>query len=425
MSPTGYIRESKIKIGEIPPYYNNRELSWLNFNQRVLEEAIDERNALLERYKFLAITSSNLDEFFMVRVAGLLDQVKAGFNPAKNKAGLTPAEQLDSISKITHELIEKQDDTYLRLLTPILEKEKVKIIPISAVSDSDLAFLEEQFNEHIFPALTPMAIDAYRPFPMLANKSLNLAIIIAENAEEAVISGVLGKLAIVQVPSVINRYIELPKRNGSRTFVLLEQVITCFIDKLFKGYQVESVTAFRITRNADLTIHEDEADDLLQEIEEELKKRKWGATVRLEIQTPVVDDQVVHYLIDELEVNPKDVYFVQAPLDMTFLFSFYNTIRTTHEHLVKKTYIPQVPQDLIEHRKIFLKQHSIKIFYFIIHMNHLNLLSILFRKRQMIPNVLAIKQTLYWLVANHLLLKVLNGAAGKWKTSHSPCRVKG
>ncbi len=126
-----------------------------------------------------------------------------------------------------------------------------------------------------------MAIDAYRPFPMLANKSLNLAIIISENAEEAGISGVSGKLAIVQVPSVINRYIELPKRNGSRTFVLLEQVITCFIDKLFKGYQVESVTAFRITRNADLTIHEDEADDLLQEIEEELKKRKWGATVRL------------------------------------------------------------------------------------------------------------------------------------------------
>ena len=148
------------------------------------------------------------------------------------------------ISKITHELIEKQDHTYLRSTDSYLEKEHVKIIPISAASDSDLAFLEEQFNEHIFPALTPMAIDAYRPFPMLANKSLNLAIIIGENAEEVGISGVSGKLAIVQVPSVINRYIELPKRNGSRIFVLLEQVITCFIDKLFNGYQVEVCNRF-------------------------------------------------------------------------------------------------------------------------------------------------------------------------------------
>lgn len=405
--------EQVMNIGD-PSYYNNRELSWLNFNLRVLEEAIDERNALLERYKFLAITSSNLDEFFMVRVAGLLDQVRAGFNRPENKAGLTPAEQLDAISKITHTLIEKQDHTYLHLLTPLLEKENVIINPISEVSDSDLAFLEEHFNEHIFPALTPMAIDAYRPFPMLANKSLNLAIIIAENTEDAEMSGVSEKLAIVQVPSVINRFIELPRENGTRAFVLLEQVISRFIDKLFNGYQVKSVTTFRITRNADLTIHEDEADDLLQEIEEELKKRKWGATVRLEIQSPVVDDQVVDYLIDELEINTKDVYFIKAPLDLSFLYSFYSTIRSTHEHLVEETYIPQVPQDLIENKDIFetalnqdiLLHHPYESFEPVV-----NFIS----QAANDPDVLAIKQTLYRVSGNSPIIKSLKRAAENGK----------
>lgn len=397
-----------------PSYYNNRELSWLNFNLRVLEEAIDERNALLERYKFLAITSSNLDEFFMVRVAGLLDQVKVGYNRPENKAGLTPAEQLEAISKITHKLIEKQDHTYLHILAPLLAKEHVKIVPISEVSDSDLSFLEDQFNEHIFPALTPMAIDAYRPFPMLSNKSLNLAIIIGEKTENVDITAVSGKLAIVQVPSVINRYIELPTNNGTRIFVLLEEVISRFIDKLFNGYEVKSVTTFRITRNADLTIHEDEADDLLEEIEEELKKRKWGATVRLEIQTPVVDKQVVNYLIDELEISMKDVYFVQAPLDLTFLYSFYNTIRSTHEYLVEKTYIPQAPQDLIANKDIFetalnediLLHHPYESFEPVIQF---------ISQAANDPDVLAIKQTLYRVSGNSPIIQSLKKAAGNGK----------
>ena len=379
-----------------------------------MEEAIDERNALLERYKFLAITSSNLDEFFMVRVAGLLDQVKVGFNRPENKAGLTPAEQLEAISQITHKLIEKQDHTYLHLLAPLLTKENVKIVPISEVSQSDLAFLEDHFNEHIFPALTPMAIDAYRPFPMLANKSLNLAIIIGEKTENIDITAVSGKLAIVQVPSVINRYIELPTENGTRTFVLLEQVISRFIDKLFSGYEVKSVTTFRITRNADLTIHEDEADDLLEEIEEELKKRKWGATVRLEIQTPIIDNQVVDYLIDELEISMKDVYFIQAPLDLTFLFSFYNTIRSTHRHLVEKTYIPQAPQDLIANKDIFetalnqdiLLHHPYESFEPVIQF---------ISKAANDPDVLAIKQTLYRVSGNSPIIKSLKKAAENGK----------
>ena len=395
-------------------FYNNRELSWLDFNQRVLEEAMDDRNALLERYKFLAIFSSNLDEFFMVRVAGLVDQRKAGYIRPEDKAGLTPTEQLTSITKIAHELIEKQDQTYLNQLNPLLAKEHVKILSISDLSQDELSFLESHFNEHIFPVLTPMAIDAYRPFPMLLNKSLNLGIILVENKESNEGKDLQEKFAIVQVPSVIKRYIELPSNHATRHFVLLEEVISRFIDQLFKGYVIKSVTAFRITRNADLTIHEDEADDLLIEIEEELKKRKWGAPIRLEVQNQVYNKNVVDYLIKELEIHIKDVYFVQAPLDLTFLFSFYNTIQSAHSHLVDENVIPQVPQELVENKDIFeaaLKQdillhHPYESFEPIVEF---------ISKAADDPDVQAISQTLYRVSGNSPIIQSLKRAAENGK----------
>ena len=396
-----------------PSYYNNRELSWLDFNQRVLEEAMDERNPLLERYKFMAIFSSNLDEFFMVRVAGLLDQLKAGFNRPENKAGLTPAEQLSAISNVTHKLIEKHDYTYLHVLTPLLEKERVKIIPIQEISRADFSFLEKHFQEHIFPALTPMAIDAYRPFPMLLNKSLNLAIVLCEqNTNNG--NHFENKMAIVQVPSVIKRYIELPAKNNTRRFVLLEQVIAEFIDTLFMGYEVKSVTPFRITRNADLTIHEEGADDLLREIEEELKKRKWGACVRLEVQSGFHDHQVVAYLVEELEIHQKDVYFVQAPLDLTFLFSFCNTIQTSHEHLVYETFIPQVPEDLMGKNDIFEAALSEDLLFHHPYESFEPIVDFISQAADD-PDVMAIKQTLYRVSGNSPIIKSLERAAENGK----------
>lgn len=401
---------------ESPSFYNNRELSWLGFNERVLEEADDDQNALLERYKFLAIFSSNLDEFFMVRVAGLLDQVKAGFNRPENKAGLTPKEQLCSISDIAHNLVDKQDTVYMEELIPLLAKEKVAITPVSEVSPAAHIFLETFFNEQIFPVLTPMAIDAYRPFPMLLNKSLNLAVVLEEQAKGKPTPGFLsGKLTIVQVPAVINRLIELPaEKDGTREFVLLEQVISAFIDKLFKGHQVKSVTPFRITRNADLTIHEDEAEDLLQEIEEELKKRKWGAAVRLEVQHHCYDQQVVDYLKEELEIHSKDVYSVQAPLDLTFLFSFCKTIQSTHEHLAAPSFIPQPPQDLEGEEDIFaqvLKQDVL------LHHPYESFEPIVDFISQAAddPDVLAIKQTLYRVSGDSPIIKSLERAAENGK----------
>ena len=375
---------------------------------------MDDRNALLERYKFLAIFSSNLDEFFMVRVAGLVDQRKVGYIRPEDKAGLTPTEQLTSITKIAHELIEKQDQTYLNQLNPLLAKEHVKILSISDLSQDELSFLESHFNEHIFPVLTPMAIDAYRPFPMLLNKSLNLGIVLVENEESNEGKDLQEKFAIVQVPSVIKRYIELPSNHATRHFVLLEEVISRFIDQLFKGYVIKSVTAFRITRNADLTIHEDEADDLLIEIEEELKKRKWGAPIRLEVQNQVYNKNVVDYLIKELEIHIKDVYFVQAPLDLTFLFSFYNTIQSTHPHLVDENVIPQVPQELVENKDIFeaaLKQdillhHPYESFEPIVEF---------ISKAADDPDVQAISQTLYRVSGNSPIIQSLKRAAENGK----------
>lgn len=397
-----------------PSFYNNRELSWLNFNKRVLEEAWDDQNTLLERYKFLAIFSSNLDEFFMVRAAGLQDQIKAGYNRPENKAGLTPKEQLKAISHITHTLIEEHDHTYLHILSPLLADENVKIISIEKAAPSHLSFLESYFNEHIFPVLTPMAIDSYHPFPMLLNKSLNLGVVLEEQTERKKTKIAQQKFAIVQVPSVLKRYIELPSAHGETNFVLLEQVISQFIPSLFKGYDVKSVTTFRITRNADLTIHEDEAEDLLHEIEEELKKRKWGAPVRLEVQKQNSNHHVIDYLIEQLEIHKGDVYFVEAPLDLTFLFSFCSSIGSTHAHLAEKLFSPQVPEDLIGKEDIFEAALKQDLLFHHPYESFQPIIGFLSQAAED-PDVITIKQTLYRVSGNSPIISSLKRAAKKGK----------
>ncbi|WP_080846215.1 RNA degradosome polyphosphate kinase [Cytobacillus gottheilii] len=398
-----------------PSLYNNRELSWLDFNYRVLEESLDPRNALLDRYKFLAIFSSNLDEFFMVRVAGLLDQVKAGFNKPENKAGLTPKEQLRAIHKRTHDLVRKQDYAFLHELSPLLEKENVKFLSMEDASKEFYPFLETFFDEEVFPVLTPMAIDAYRPFPMLLNKSLNLAVVVEDKSEESKkLFPFDGNLVLVQVPAVINRFIELPKKNNVRQFILLEDVITLFTHKLFAGYQVKSVTPFRITRNADLNIHEDEAEDLLLEIEEELKNRKWGAAVRLEIKKGCFDQQVMDYLLSELEIHPDDIYTLEAPLDMTFLFGFYRTIEATHEHLRSQSFIPQPPIDLEGDGDIFTKIRQNDV---LLHHPYESFEPVIDFVSQSADDksVLAIKQTLYRVSGDSPIINSLKRAAANGK----------
>jgi polyphosphate kinase len=395
-------------------YYNNRELSWLAFNKRVLEEAVDTKNPLLERFKFLGIFSSNLDEFFMIRVAGLKDQVKAGFSKPENKAGLTPKQQLFSISKQNHDLIKQQYDTYIHTLLPELQKYGVEIIAVEKLEKSNLDKLEQYFDEQIFPVLTPMAIDTYRPFPMLMNKSLNLAVVLSENLnDEQQIAEIKGRLAIVQVPSMLTRYIEIATSDSTRLFVLLEDVIAYFIKKLFKGYRVSSVSQFRITRNADMTIHEEDAQDLLKEIEEELQKRKWGAAVRLEIKSPY-DQGVLAYLKSVLEIDDEDVYEIEGQLDLTSLFSFYRLLKSTHEELAEKAFIPKLTTELHPYQNIFDQMIQRDI---LLHHPYESFKPVLdfVNGAADDENVLAIKQTLYRVSGDSPVIKALKRAAAKGK----------
>ncbi|MCM3670632.1 RNA degradosome polyphosphate kinase [Mesobacillus maritimus] len=395
----------------LPQYYNNRELSWLAFNERVLEEALDTQNPLLERLKFLAIFSSNLDEFFMVRVAGLKDQVKAAFNKPENKAGMTPKEQLNEIASRSHWLVNLQYETFNQLKCHELADENVKFLKMEQLTSEQINKMEEYFDEQIFPVLTPLAVDAYHPFPMLLNKSLNLAILIEDRMEAGEFE---LKKAIVQVPSVLKRFVRINSENEQIQLILLEDLITYFIDKLFKGFKVVSVSLFRITRNADLTIHEEGARDLLKEIEEELKKRKWGAAVRLEIQKNQFDQRILDYLVEELEIHEKDVYEIDGPLDLSILFRFYKEMAKIREHLVYQTLISQPPQDLIGQDNIFNKVAERDIF---LHHPYESFEPILEFVSQAAndPEVLAIKQTLYRVSGDSPIIEALKIAAENGK----------
>ncbi|WP_366247689.1 RNA degradosome polyphosphate kinase [Terribacillus aidingensis] len=396
-----------------PKNYNNRELSWLAFNERVLEEALDERNPLLERLKFLSIFSFNLDEFFMVRVAGLKDQVKAGFNRPENKAGMTPKQQLQKIGAKAHRLVEMQNSVFQDVIIPELKEEKVELLNMEQLSSAQLLRLETYFEEEIFPVLTPMAVDAYRPFPMLLNKSLNLAVSLLD--EHEMDEAAQQKTAIVQVPAVLDRFIQLEDtREDELHFVLLEDIISHYIYKLFRGYQIKSVTVFRITRNADMTIHEEGARDLLKEIEKELKKRKWGAAIRLEIPKQEYDYKMITFLTETLDIHRKDVYEIDGPIDMTRMMQFYKLVAAKREHLVYETLIPQPPAeigtdenlfDAINDRDIFL-HHPYESFEPIVDF---------VSKAADDPDVLAIKQTLYRVSGDSPIIDALKRAAEKGK----------
>ncbi|EKU46587.1 RNA degradosome polyphosphate kinase [Staphylococcus massiliensis] len=388
-----------------PKYYNNRELSWLDFNYRVLQEAYDESNPLLEQLNFISIVSSNLDEFFMVRVAGLKDQVKLGYDKPENKAQLTPEEQLTEIEKKNRVNVTKQYERYNELLDE-LRNYQVEMVRPEELSEAQLQQLEEIFKNDILPTLTPLGIDAYRPFPKLNNKTLNIFVDI--DTDEEINS------AIVQIPTLLDRFIPINDDN-KQYIVLIEDVITHFIEYLFRGFDILSTYTFRITRNADLTIHEDGAEDLLIEIERFLKERKSGAAVRLEIDNRRQNDNQtsIDWLIDTLEVSDEDVYYVDGPLDLTMVSDLVGHLSNKLKHLKYEKYIPQPPQslgnenvyDLSLQRDIFF-HHPYESFEPIVDF---------IREASEDPNTMAIKQTLYRVSSDSPIIEALKNAAENGK----------
>ncbi|MGY3480092.1 RNA degradosome polyphosphate kinase [Staphylococcus cohnii] len=395
------------KLGErdlnLPQYYNNRELSWLDFNYRVLQEAEDKNNPLLEQLKFISIFSSNLDEFFMVRVAGLQDQVKMGYDKPENKAQLTPKEQLEQIKIKNKKYVDLQYARYNELVE-LLKQHRVEVTKPESLPESLLPQLECEFKTGILPTLTPLGIDAYHPFPKLNNKSLNIFVDI--DTDDSINS------AIVQIPSLIPRFYTL-NQGQTQYIVMLEDIITYYINELFTGYEVLNTFTFRITRNADLTIHEDGAEDLLIEIERFLKERKRGTAVRLEIDGRHATYEDVVWIINQLEVHDNDVYFVDGPLDLTMLFDLVDHLSNSLKHLTYNKYLPQPPQSL-GNEDIFKLSLKRDIFFHHPYESFEPIVDFI-RDAANDPNTIAIKQTLYRVSKDSPIINSLKTAAENGK----------
>ena len=385
-----------------PEYYRNRELSWLQFNERILLEAKDKTNRLFERLKFLSITASNLDEFFMVRVASLKDMVDAKFTKP-DLAGMKPKEQLVEILKETHEFMGRQYSTFNRSLLPLLDKEGLTILTAhEQMNEVQCKFVDDYFDETIYPILTPMAVDSARPFPLIRNKSLNICVLLKGKDEE--------NYATVQVPAVVSRIVELPSDNG-RTVILLEQIIERNIDKLFSNHKVICAYPYRITRNADLSIDEDDAADLLEEIQKQLKKRQRGEAIRLEIEDKC-DKNIIKFLKRELNVGDESIYKISGPIDLTFLMKLYGM--EGFEYLKDEKYIPVQSAMINDDEDIFTQISRNDI---LLHHPYESFDPVLDFVRQAAndENVLAIKQTLYRVSGNSPIIASLAKAADNGK----------
>lgn len=436
-----------------PEYFENRELSWIKFDRRVLNEARDKTIPLLERLKFISITSSNLDEFFMVRVASLKDMLHAGVKKA-DIAGMDALKQLERVNEDTRELVNLQYSTYNRSLLPLMNEENIYIIDAyEKLTEEQAAFVDDYFENEVYPVLTPMAVDASRPFPLIRNKSLNIAAVIEykgtgglldhkaqeeepdllleeeadieEQMQEADKSGKEKKkekkkkkgmkpeFATVQVPSGMARLVPVPSRNpDEKVFILLEQIIEKNIEKLFLNYRVVCAYPYRIMRNADFSIDEDEAPDLLKEIQKQLKKRQWGEVIRLEVEDGI-DKKLLEFLKDELHVeNKQDIFYINGPIDFTFLMKMYGLEGC--DHLRYEPHKPQLVPEILPGENIFeaiqkgdiLLHHPYQSFGPVIE---------LIRQAASDEQVLAIKMTLYRVSGNSPIIASLAQAAENGK----------
>jgi polyphosphate kinase len=392
--------------GEDPPVrYLNRELSWLEFNGRVLALAEDQRVPLLERAKFLAIFSQNLDEFFQVRVAALKDQV-AGEVGALSPDGRTSAQQLLDIRDRLDLLLPHLQACFLDQVAPKLAAAGIKLSSWADLDEDDEKFLVETFEERIFPVLTPLAVDPGHPFPYISNLSLNLAVIVRDPDDGA------RRFARVKVPSLLPRFVVLP--DGER-YVPLEQVIAAHLDQLFPGMEIEQHHAFRVTRNTDLTLEEEEADDLLAMVEVELRRRRFGRAVRLEIDAAMTDE-VRELLQRELDVADEDVYVHTAPLDLGGLWAVHGLDRPDLKDPVYQRVTPtRLSKSDGERADVFAVMRKGDMLVHHPYESFRTTVEEFVRQAAIDPQVLAIKMTLYRTSGDSPIARALIRAAERGK----------
>lgn len=393
------LEEQETRNYRKPKYYMNRELSWMEFNDRVLEEARNKNNPLLERLNFLGITQSNVDEFFMVRVASLHKLVAAHIT-STDASDMTPQEQLDAINKKEHQAVEKRYSTYSRSLLPLLEKNDIYLKDVADLNDRQYEFIRRYFYDELYPVLTPMADDTNRPFPFIANDSLNIAVQLKDIESDDYV------YATVRVPNIFKRLVKLPDTENS--FILLEDIIKEFIWKLFDGYEVKEVAAFRATRDMDLDVAEKDTSDFLRSVQKQLKDRKHGKVVRLEIEKSM-GKKMRQRLFKKLKVNENEVYEINGPIDLTFLKKLLGAVQG-HDDLRYKPFKGFIDPDLELSSNIFanirkhdyLVQHPYDTFDAVLNF---------IKKGAKDEKVLAIKMTLYRVSGNSPIIKYLGQAA--------------
>jgi polyphosphate kinase len=367
--------------------YINRETSWLEFNDRVLEEALDERNPLLERLKFIAIWSTNLDEFFMIRIAGLMQQLAAEVH-RRSDDGLLPEEQLDLVSRRLRSSLARMIDCLDNQLLPALERQGIRILRYEQLDTETKRAMQRYFDERVFPVLTPLAIDKGHPFPYISNLSLSLAV---ELEEQHTAEGPQAYLARVKVPGSLPRFVPIERApSGQHWFVMLEDLIANNLEALFPGMRIQASYTFRVTRDADLDLQEDEADDLLRAIESELRRRRFGEPVRLEIEAGM-PEALRNKLLDALELDLSDCYEIDGMLATGDLWALVNI---DEPHLHDPPFTPSIPKRLVGQSDLFaviregdlLLHHPYESFDPVVQF---------VQQAANDPDVLAIKQTLY------------------------------
>lgn len=397
--------------------YINREMSWLEFNYRVLQEGMDQTLPILERFKYISIFSSNLDEFYMVRVAAIKDQVAIGF-VEEDSSGVPPQRQLKMISKKTHELVEQLYETYRESIVPELISNDIVLTQYDDLTEEEHLEAERYFDEMVYPVLTPMAVDFSRPFPLISNRSLNICAFIEDPSKSDETF-----FATVQVPQKLSRLVKIRSRKkGVSLYVFLEELIQKNIHKLFYGKRVMSSHVYRITRNADLSVSDDDAEDLLLVIEKSLRQRRWGSVVRLEVSKST-DAKMLRVLKEALSIKSTDIYVINGPIDLTF--ANWLSEQTKFEHLMPKKQLKYPAADFYGKENLF---EAIQAQDLMIHLPYESFDPVVdfIRQAAQDPDVLAIKQTLYRVSGNSPILKALGDAAelGKQVTALVEIRAR-